>query len=327
MPEIFTVRLGDTLLPLVDVTSPTFAISPSDDELAAMSAKYIEESTRSQDVPPQLREALSRSRLGSGLMAARGTYLSGLNTYLLKIGSENLPSEFEPIDRRIAASFPAVTARLRLQDMVSLMSEGLTHSLSGGDLRPLHFINIAGGPAADTWNVLIQLTHTGGQVRDREIAISVFDLDQQGPEFGARAFEVLQAVSGPLGGMRLQFRHHPYNWAEPDRLRQFFGSSQELGRSICAVSSEGGLFEYGSDDEIAGNLTTLLELTPADTIVVGSACRASELTRLHSGIGVTLRPRTPEAFRDLVERSGWQVDRVIERPFSDHVRLVKFGTP
>jgi hypothetical protein len=42
---------------------------------------------------------------------------------------------------------------------------------------------------------------------------------------------------------------------------------QDLQRSVCAVSSEGGLFEYGSDEEIAGNLTTLTELTPADTIV------------------------------------------------------------
>ena len=92
------------------------------------------------------------------------------------------------------------------------------------------------------------------------------------------------------------------------------------------MSSEGGLFEYGSDDEIAGNLTTLLELTPPDTVVVGSASRASELTRVHSGIGVTLRPRTPEAFRDLVERSGWEVDRIIERPFSDNFRLVKRHT-
>jgi hypothetical protein len=324
MPQFLTVRLGDTLLPVVDVTNSAFAISLSDAALAAMSAKYVEES-RNQDVPPQLREALSRSRLGSGLMAARGTFLSGLNTYLLKIGPENLPEDFEPIDRRIAASFPAVTARLRLQDMASLMSEGLTGALAAGDHRPLHFINIAGGPAADTWNTLIQLKHANRHIRDREISISVFDLDHQGPEFGARAFEALQTASGPLDGVRLKFRNYLYNWAAPEQLRQFLASN-ELEQSVCAVSSEGGLFEYGSDEEIGGNLTTLRELTPADTVVVGSACRASELTRVHSGIGVTLRPRTPEAFRDLVEQAGWEVDRVIERPFSDNFRLVKRQT-
>lgn len=321
MPKFLTVRLGDTHLPVVDVTNPAFVISPSDEELVAMSAKYVEES-RNQDLPPQLREALSRSRLGSGLMAARGTFLSGLNTYLLKIGPENLPADFEPIDRRIAASFPAITTRLRLQDMAALMSEGLAGPLAEADLRPLHFINIAGGLAADTWNALIQLKQDDRRASEREISISVFDLDQQGPEFGAHAFEALQAPSGPLNGVRLRFRHYPYNWAEPDQLRQFLGLPG-LQRSVCAVSSEGGLFEYGSDEEIVGNLATLLELTPADTVVVGSACRSSELTRVHSGIGVTLRPRTTEAFRDLVDRSGWKVDRVIGRPFSDNFRLVK----
>jgi hypothetical protein len=255
-------------------------------------------------------------------MAARGTFLSGLNTYLLKIGPDNLPEDFQPIDRRIAASFPAVTTRLRLQDMASLMSEGLTGALLAGDHRPVQFINIAGGPAADTWNTLIQLKRANRPLTDREISISVLDVDSQGPEFGARAFEALQAIAGPLEGMRLRFRHHSYQWAEPGELRQFF-ELQELQRAVCAVSSEGGLFEYGSDEEIAGNLTTLRELTPADTVVVGSACRTGELTSVHSGIGVTLRPRTPDAFRALAEQTGWEVDRIIERPFSDNFRLVK----
>lgn len=321
MPEFLTVRLGDTLLPVVDVTNSAFAISPLDDELAAMSAKYLEES-RSQDVPPQLREALSRSRLGSGLMAARGTFLSGLNTYLLKIGPDNLPPDFQPIDRRIAASFPALTARLRLQDMVSMMTERLGSSLTDRDQHPMHFVNIAGGPAADTWNTLIQLKRDGKPVSGREISVSVFDIDQQGPEFGARALQALQTEGAPLAGLRLQFEHHSYNWAEPRELQHRL-ESQNLKQAICAVSSEGGLFEYGSDEEIAGNLTILRDLTAPDTIVVGSACRTGELTRAHSGIGVTLRPRTPEAIRQLVEEAGWELDDVIERPFSDNFRLVK----
>jgi hypothetical protein len=92
------------------------------------------------------------------------------------------------------------------------------------------------------------------------------------------------------------------------------------------VSSEGGLFEYGADEEIAANLSAVHELTPLDTIVVGSACRESESTRAHAGIGATLRPRTREAFRELVEKSGWRVETLIERPFNDNVRLVKRAT-
>ena len=157
MSEFITVRLGDTHLPIVDVTNPAFAISPSEDELAAMKTQYVIESAQSQDVSPELRAALGRSRLGRGLMSARGTFLTGLNTYLLKLGADNLPADFDPIDKRIAASFPSITARLRLQDMARLISEGLTDRLATDRERPLHFINIAGGPAADSWNTLICL--------------------------------------------------------------------------------------------------------------------------------------------------------------------------
>jgi hypothetical protein len=155
MPDGLTVRplfhataTENMVLPIVDVTSAAFAISPSAEGLAVMEEQYVRESTRSQEVPPELRAALASSRLGSGLMAARGTFLTGLNTYLLKLGPDNLPADFHPIDRRIAASFPAVTARLRLQDMAALLTDGLAQALVKDPQRPLHFINIAGGPYA-----------------------------------------------------------------------------------------------------------------------------------------------------------------------------------
>ncbi len=314
--------MATTHLPIVDVTNPAFAISPSEDELAAMKTQYVIESAQSQDVSPELRAALGRSRLGRGLMSARGTFLTGLNTYLLKLGPDNLPADFDPIDKRIAASFPSMTARLRLQDMAVLIGEGLTDRLATNRERPLHFINIAGGPAADSWNTLIRLQRVDSALAHREISVTVLDVDDQGPAFGARAFEALQTVGAALHGLRIRFHHETYNWAESGELRRILRPAA-AEHSLCAVSSEGGLFEYGSDDEIAANLTTLDELTPPDTIVVGSACREGELTRIHAGIGVTLRPRPRDAFRALVERAGWRVDTFIERPFNDGVRLVK----
>jgi hypothetical protein len=324
MPRILTVPLGDTQLPVVDITNPAFASLPSDDELAAMTAQYVQESAQNQEASPQLRAALSQSRLGSGLMAARGTYLTGLNTYLLKIGPDNLPADFHPIDRRIAASFPAVTTRLRLHDMAVLISDGLVDALSADSRRRLHFINIAGGPAADTWNSVLRLRQADSSLERRDISVRVLDLDEEGPAFGARVFAALQTENAPLAGFHIRFAHQPYNWATFHDLKRILGSA-DLKQSACAVSSEGGLFEYGSDDEIIGNLTALHELMPDDAIVVGSACRESDLTRIHAGIGVTLRPRTRQAFGALVERAGWRVDTFIERPFNDSVRLVKGG--
>lgn len=329
MSEGLTVRpvlrvraAEDMVLPIVDVRNPAFALTLSRDELAAMEAQYLQESSQSQSVSPEVRAALASSRLGSGLMAARGTFLTGLNTYLLKLGPENLPADFHPIDRRIAASFPAITARLRLQDMAALLADGLADALARDPRRPLHFINIAGGPAADSWNALIRLRRIDEALPHREITVSVLDLDHQGPDFGGRAFETLQSQGAPLDGLHVHFHYQRYNWSESAELRHLLGSF-DLQSSLCAVSSEGGLFEYGSDEEIAANLSVLREMTPDDTIVAGSACREGESTRAHAGIGVTLRPRTREAFQQLVEGSGWRVDTLIERPFNDNLRMVK----
>lgn len=321
-PVRYARTADDLMLPIVDVTNPVFALSPSPDALMAMAEQFVRESSQNQDVSPEVRAALAQSRLGSGLIAARGTFLTGLNTYLLKIGPDNLPADFHPIDRRIAASFPAVTARLRLQDMTSLIRDGLSGTLAGSQSRPLHLINIAGGPAADSWNVLIGLRGANSPLKDRAVEVTVLDLDDQGPAFGARAFEALQEEGAPLYGLRIRFSHSAYNWTRPGDLLRILGGL-DLKHASCAVSSEGGLFEYGSDDEITTNLTALHQLTPPDAIVVGSASRETEMTRIHASIGVTLRPRTRDAFRALAEQAGWLVDTFIERPFSDNLRLVK----
>src|SRR5215831_12750313 len=220
-----SVPLGDTVLPVVDVTNPSFAISPSADEMAAMTAQYIKESTQSQDVSPEIRMALSRSRIGSGLMAARGTFLSGLSTYLLKLGPDNLPDEFHPIDRRIAASFPSVTARLRLQDMAELVSGGISQTLAADANRSLHLINIAGGPSADSWNTLIKLRRSGTAFGGRTLNVTVLDVDEQGPAFGERVFEALRAQDAPLTGVAIHFKHRRYNWEAFHELNQTLESA------------------------------------------------------------------------------------------------------
>jgi hypothetical protein len=99
---------------------------------------------------------------------------------------------------------------------------------------------------------------------------------------------------------------------------------QKLGAldAACAISSEGGLFEYGSNEEIVANLAALDAGTASDAFIVGSVTRDCEVVRA-SGRIVATRPRTIEAFRVLAECGGWQLNQVIERPFSYHVSLSK----
>src|SRR5580765_2946233 len=143
-----------------------------------MTEQYIRESEERKEIPPEIREALQKSMLGKVLMAASGTFLDGMSTYVLKLGPENLGPKASPIDRRIAASFPAFTARLRLADMAKLLADGLAARLAGAPLRNVCLVNIGRGAGADSWNALIQVQREHAElVAGRKIVISVMDVD------------------------------------------------------------------------------------------------------------------------------------------------------
>jgi hypothetical protein len=145
------------VLAVVDVTNPAFAVSVRDGELAAMAKQYVQEAAEQREIPVAVREALRNSMLGRGLLAAAGTFLDGMSTYLLKLGPENLGEAATPIDRRIAASFPAFTVRIRLTDMARLLADGLAPGGTTPTLRKILLVNIGGGPASDSWNALLVL--------------------------------------------------------------------------------------------------------------------------------------------------------------------------
>ncbi|HWO31041.1 MAG TPA: hypothetical protein VNO32_19785 [Candidatus Acidoferrum sp.] len=311
-------------LAVIDVTHPAFRVTATEAELAAMAAQYVLEAGKQQEVPAALQEALRNSMLGRGLMAAMGTFLDGTSTYLLKLGPENLGVQASPIDKRIAASFPAFAARVRLQDMARLLADGLVRAAAVEPRRPLCLVNIGGGTGSDSWNAVIRLQGEQGELLvGREIRISVMDLDARGPGFGGRAIAALCAAEGPLRGLKVGFRHFSYEWSDAERLRKLLCELQ-AGDAACGVSSEGGLFEYGSDEEIVSNLRAVDAGTPRDAVVVGSVTRDGRPVRASLiASRVLTRPRTIEGFRSLCEQGGWTVEESMERPFSYNVRLVK----
>jgi hypothetical protein len=309
---------------VIDVTHPAFAVTFTEAELAGMEEQYLTEARRQAEVPAAVQEALRNSMLGRGLMAASGTFLDGMSTYLLKLGPENLGDGATAIDKRIAGSLPAVVGRLRLADMARLMAAGLERSSEMEARRPVLLLNIAGGPGGDSWNALILLQRErAGWLAGRKIAITVLDMDSRGPEFGARAVEALGANGGPLGGLDVAFRYLSYEWSNTGGLAKAL-EGLDARDAICGVSSEGGLFEYGSDEEIVENLQAIHAGTASDAIVVGSVTREGEVVRAWSGIRrVNTRPRTLEAFHGLAEAGGWRLEEVVERAFSYNVRMAK----
>jgi len=318
-------------LPVVDVTHPAFEVKISDAELADAIDRFVRECKQREKLPDfiqrlVLRILLRRSVLARGLRRVNGRFLRGLDTYLFKLGRENLGAGWaDPMDLRIAASLPALSMRLRLHDMASFVADGLAPALVSRTAQPLHLLSVAGGPAMDSLNTLLLLQKQDpGCLRGREVFIHVLDLESEGPDFGRRALAALQSDGAPLRGLKIEYQFTSYDWGDAKTLRELL-ARLGTGKGVFAASSEGGLFEYGSDEEIVANLETLLAGTPADTLMVGTIGRPDgPALHLHRGLSRgAARPRSLEVFSALARRGGWSVDKVVERPFSHNFRLKK----
>jgi hypothetical protein len=176
----------------------------------------------------------------------------------------------------------------------------------------------------DSLNALLVLRRDRPEVlAGRRVGIDVLDLDDAGPAFGARALAALGAQGAPLHGIDVQLRHLRANWTETGTLRDLLRATR-LEAAVTAGSSEGGLFEYGTDAEIEANLDCLRDEAPPHFVMVGSVTRAdAPMQRLRQTSRFALRPRGLAAFRALAARSGWRIARALERPFSDHVALTR----
>lgn len=329
-PGVYYAVTDDGLeLPIVDVTHPAFATELSDEQQAAMRRRFLKEQRRFARMPSWLRALMLRfflrgSRIARGLRRAEGTFLDGITTYLFKLGPKNLGAYAVPVDRRILSSLPAISVRLRTHDMATLMSEALAPRLSAASGKPLWLVNIAGGPAVDALNTLRLLRlRLPDLVRERRIRILVLDADTHGPAFGARALAAWQEPGAPLAGLDVEFERRAYDWRDVAPLRQVLAEARERG-AMVAVSSEGGLFEYGTDDEIVQNLRTIADGAQPDVFVAGSVTRDDELIRtLKLTSTAATKPRGLRAFAPLAHAGGFEIEKSKERPLSDQVVLVR----
>lgn len=332
-PGVYYALTTDGLeLPVVDVTHAAFAVSPTDAEQAALVAAFLAQEMPFAKLPAVVRRGLLRfflrgSVLARGIRGAQGTFLGGMSTYLLKLGPGNLGDAYaKPIDRRIAASLPVLAVRWRLADMARLLADRLAPRLEADAGAALRFVNIAGGPAMDSLNALLLLARERpALLASRAVAIDVLDGDADGPTFGARALAALSAPGAPLHAVDARLRHIVYDWNDTRPLRDVLDDARRAGE-VTIGSSEGGLFEYGSDDAILANLTTAKEAAPPDFAMLGSVTRADRpVQKLRETSQPATRPRGLEVFRALVGRAGWRVEGAIERPFSDQVVMVRAG--
>ena len=196
-----------------------------------------------------------------------------MNTYLLKLGPDNLGGGYIGRgDRQIAGSYPILALRLRLQDTARLIAEGIARRLEADPGAPLHLLNIGGGHAADSLNALILTRRMDPRLLEgRRIVIHVLDLERDAPDFGRRALAALTAERAPLDGLDATFNFVRYDWLRPKALEGFLRGLG--GDTVIAASTEGALFEYGTDEHIVSNLEVLRDMTAGNFFIVGSVTR------------------------------------------------------
>lgn len=329
-PGVFYAVSDDGIeLPVIDVTHPSFAI---DDSAAVLEQAWADERKRQEGWTRQptwrrrlmLWLARRNSILLQSLWQAEGTFLTAMATYRMKLGPANQGAAYtKRLDTRIAAGASILDVRLRLQRVAHLLAEALMAVLRTRPSAPVHFVDIAGGPAIDAINALILIRrHAPGLLLCRPIRLHVLDAHREAPDFGARALAALQSDGGPLRGLDCTFEYRRYDWNDPAILRELLAGFEP--DAVAAASSEGGLFQYGSDEAIVGNLAVLHQHTRPEFTVTGTLSPATP-ENLHARrmIRVAIRHLDATAFGALAQRAGWRLDRVLESPRTQTVRLVK----
>jgi hypothetical protein len=313
------------VLPVIDVTDPRFAVPDDPESLYRLFDAAHEEERRNRRIPKfimrgMLKSAAKRSRLLRAILGTEAEFLDGITTHVMKLGADNLPPPYDSsMDRRVAASPHLVLLRLRTQQVARLIADALAPALATAKTTPLHLINIGGGPAIDSMNALIILNRRDGNLLGRPIAIHVLDSDAAGPLFGRNALAALVADGGPLAGLDARFNHLSYDWNVPASLEALLRELNAAG-AIVAASSEGGLFEYGSDAAIVANLAALRG--GGAKLIAGSITSNDEAHRRRITMSrFKLIPRGLEGFAPLAARGGYRIAQAETAQLSEQVLL------
>lgn len=317
-------------LPVIDITHPAFTCEMTEAEISTVIDNTMRGLRESTTMAPEfLQELPRRSILWRGTFESLGTFMSGMMTYLTRLGPANLGAGYaNEIDRAFAATIMPLSFRFRLRDVVRQLAWALAPALTAAPGERLELLNIAGGTAIDSLNALLLLHKSDARLLvGRCIRIHLLEPDHAGPHFARRALEALCAPGGALAGLNVVLRHIPYDWSKPETLLPVLDALPD--GAISAGSTEGGLFDYGSDEFISSNLQTLHDATPDDFVMVGSVIRdlGTLDARLHVTATMKARPAVRwlglEAFEKLARGAGWRTVRTIDSTAHHVVALRK----
>lgn len=250
-------------LPILDITHPYFISSIDETVFRTKCAYAAKKATSTAKMPVIIKYIIKR------ISNVDDAYLSGIRTLILKLGPDLLQGrKINFLDKFLSKQYTSIALRIRLKEICGFQAIYLIQKLKESPKRNICFINIAGGASSDSINTLILIQEEAPEVlKGRKIEINILDIDSFGPNFAQKCIDVLKSPGERFCGLDITFRIIPYNWNNSEDLLM---ATKERSEWIQICSSEGGLFEYGSDEDIIKNLNQLYINSASDIRITDS---------------------------------------------------------
>lgn len=303
---LYAVFENEIQFPILDITHPLFNASIDEQAYHLSCLKSARSIESLKKMPGFIQKTFVK------MSNVDNSHLSGMRTLLYKLGPElsrGIKLGFR--DKWAVKQTSFMGLRIRLRDLCRHQSKILHPQLKQFPERNLCFCNIAGGPASDSINTLILLQESDPELlKGRKIEINILDIDTYGPNFAKRCINVLKQPGERFHDLDITLNIIHYDWSAPEALRKM---SLERSDWIQLCSSEGGLFEYGSDAEIIENLNCLYTNSPADARVTGSLI--FDRAHVNPGylgftefIGVQIRYLGLEGLQQILTQTSWVLE-------------------
>ena len=309
-------------LPVLDITHPGFISSIDENRLKRL-IPYIEKNAEKNaekfnKIPTFIKNYfIKHSFAMAELLKNETSFATGISTLMMKLGPNLIGKGKKRFwDRSVSKGFGSLVIRMRMRDISKCQAEAIIPLLNKSPEKNLCFINIAGGSASDSINTLFLIQKEyPSLLKNRKIEINVLDIDTYGPDFAERCISALRLPGNKFSELNILFRHILYDWNNPQKLLELLSKRKEW-LQIC--SSEGGLFEYCSDDVIIQNLIVLHDNSPEDIIITGTLIH--DIETVDAGfvaalkISTSIKPRLLgiNGLRNIIEKNGWMLNSTIE---------------
>lgn len=297
IPELtYALTLNGVELPVLDTTHPLFLSSIDEVKMKEMLRKSEKTSDKTAEklinMPFYIKKFLAkRSFIMSELLQENGdnSFLTGLSTLMLKLGPFLIGKGRKRfLDRLSSKGIGGIVLRMRVRDISKCQAKSMIPILISSPEKNICFINIAGGAASDSINALFLIQQENPTLlKNRAIEINVLDIDTYGPAFADRCIAALKAPGNRFNELNISFKHIHYDWNSTEKLDVLLSERKEW-LQIC--SSEGGLFEYCSDEVIIRNLNALYDNSNKDIIIAGTLLH--DIKTVDAGIIAALKIST-----------------------------------